>query len=144
MRKFKLISLSCTGKGSKVFHSRDNKIISENEFIDADELVKGGFIKEVTDNDELKEVKTIDINLDLGKEPETKGNVDINTDLGNENKSDVLFSFTDNDELKEVKTIEDINKKQIIKLLVSLGVEHNINNAKEPLFDLLLKSYEAE
>ena len=142
MRKFKLISLSCTGKGSKVFHSRDNKVISENEFIDADELVRGGFIKEVTDNDELKEVKTIAPVEPI--EPVTTGNVDVNTDLGNDTKSDVLFSFTDNDELKEVKTIEDIDKKQIIRLLVSMQVEHNVNSKKEPLFDLLLKSYEAE
>lgn len=47
MRTFKVIALSCSGRGKKIYSSGD--IVKENGFPDdtVDELVKGKFIVEV-------------------------------------------------------------------------------------------------
>lgn len=49
MRKFKVIALSVSGRGKKIYSSGDE--VDENGFPEgiADELVKGNYIREITD-----------------------------------------------------------------------------------------------
>ncbi len=47
MRTFKVIALSCSGKGKKIYSSKD--IVNEDGFPEGtcDELIEKGFIKEI-------------------------------------------------------------------------------------------------
>jgi hypothetical protein len=58
MRAFKVIALSCSGKGKKIYSSGD--VVDESGFPDgvADELIAKGFIVEITESDENKKEAT--------------------------------------------------------------------------------------
>lgn len=124
MRYFKLKALSCTGKAGKVFFKKGDKTYREDEFLNADELVKNGH---------LEEVNTIQKGEQLGLSSKIEGD-----------NSDVLFSISTDDGLKEIFSIDDLSKKKIVELLKHSEIEFSQQDSKEILFDLLLSNYDKE
>lgn len=60
MRQFKVIALSCSGKGKRIYSSGD--VVDESGFPEntADELVKNGFIQEVKSKEIKEEAKEVE------------------------------------------------------------------------------------
>jgi len=82
MRKFKVIALSVSGKGKKIYSSGDE--VLESGFPDGivDDLVKGKYIKEVEESKAEKETKPkeetkLEKNEDDGKVQKTAGKKEV-------------------------------------------------------------------
>ena len=138
MAKYKVISLS-VGIGNKIYKSGDvlqSKNFPEN--INPDQLVKAGFLKvekmtaaekKAAEKEEKKAEETVVPEDESENDEETVDS--LIDELGG---LDPVFIKEDG---TEVFSIDDATKQQISKELENRGIDHNFNDSKTVLFDLL-------
>lgn len=122
-RQFRVVSLAILIKGNKM--AKSGEIVKEGQLIrSADELVKEGHIKLLTDSKEDGSIK---------------GSNESN-DSDNSDKTP-LFVIDDEDGKIEVFSEDDLNKKQIVNLLKAKEIAFDPTKNKTILFEILLDTF---
>lgn len=125
MRTYKVIALTCTGKGGKIFRLEDE--VRENQFNEghAESLVKQKFLERLTgDADTVA--------------PKEELNLNVRTDDENQRDNTKKTDSKPKQGAGEVtkKVIDDISKKELIKYLTENKIDFDGQDGKTELYKL--------
>lgn len=132
MRYFKLKALSCSGKGNRVIRKRDNQILEEGAFHDADHLLSAGYIVQVTKSGSL---------LGTSIEEARKQNETQFESTLLEGVLDAVINQANTSSPIDGKTVKDFKKGELQNLCDDAGIAYADDDTKAILFKELKNHY---